>query len=519
LKSWWELAFLSNRSGNDSETATTNEAEGVTSKRGGLSFGLSTKLLVLTAIFVMLAEILIFVPSVANFRKNWLMERLAAGQIAAIAAQTASDEKVPEKLGEQLLARSMIHSLTVNDGDVRRLITRHEVSGMVQAHFDLDKNGFFQLIGDALYVFISPRDRLIRVMGRPQLSESMVEIVLTERPLKQAIYGYAFNIFSLSVVISLISAVLVYLTLNWFLIRPVSRLTWNMVGFREDPEDSSRVIKPSGRSDEIGMAEEELASMQNELVNMLRQKSRLANLGLAVSKINHDLRNMLSSAQLISDRLSTSADPMVQKFVPKLIASMDRAIALCSETLRYGRAEEPPPERHRFQLLPLLEELGESLVLPTHERIVWRIEADPMLEIDADRNQLYRILHNLVRNAAQVLENTADLTAPEIAVIARQGGDHMLLTVRDNGPGIPERARGNLFKAFQGSMRVGGTGLGLAIAAELTRAHGGTIWLEDTEIGATFCIKLPNKAGHFGNSAGHNADNSSGILAFGRAKH
>ncbi len=514
------MAFLTNGSAQDPESAKAEPGGSAASKRGTLRFGLSSKLLILTVIFVMFAEVLIFVPSVANYRKNWLMERLAAGQVAALAAQASSDESVPELLGEQLLARSMIHSLTVNDGGARRIITRNEVPGMVDAHFDLEKDGVFSLIGDALYVFVSPRDRLIRVMGKPELSESMIEIVLTERPLKQAIYGYAFNIFALSVVISLISALLVYLTLNWFLVRPVSRLTWNMVRFRENPEDSSRVIQPSARSDEIGMAEAELAAMQNELVNMLRQKNRLASLGLAVSKINHDLRNMLSSAQLISDRLSSSADPMVQKFAPKLIASMDRAIALCSETLRYGRAEEAPPQRHRFLLAPLLEELGESLALPTHERIIWRVDADPALEVDADRNQLYRILHNLVRNATQAVEQWSSHAQPEIVVQAIQAGEHILIAVRDNGPGVPERARENLFKAFQGSMRVGGTGLGLAIAAELTKAHGGEIWLEDTEIGAAFCIRLPNKAGRLaGPQRGQNAATGAGILAFRRSKH
>ena len=512
------MAFSGNSSKDQENNGKTVEIS-ANYRRFKLHFGLSGKLLLLTTAFVMLAEILIFVPSVANFRKTWLMERLAAAQIAALAAQAASDEQLPEKLGAQLLDRSMIHSLTVNEGGARRLITKSPVPGMVDAHYNLETASFFSLIADALYVFISPRDRLILVMGRPQLSESLVEIVLTERPLKEAAYSYAFNIFALSVVISLITATLVYLTLNWFFIRPVSRITWNMIGFRENPEDVGRVIQPSGRHDEIGMAEGELASMQNELINMLRQKSRLASLGLAVSKINHDLRNMLSSAQLISDRLSASADPMVQKFVPKLIASLDRAIALCSETLRYGKAEESPPERHRFLLMPLLEELGESLALPSHNKIVWHINADPMLEIDADRNQLYRILHNLVRNATQVLEALEEHEGPEIHVIADQEDDHMLITVRDNGPGVPPRAKENLFKAFQGSLRVGGTGLGLAIAAELTRAHGGQIWLEETETGAAFRIKLPNKARPLENSEEQNAQNDRGILAFGRAKH
>ncbi len=71
------------------------------------------------------------------------------------------------------------------------------------------------------------------------------------------------------------------------------------------PESTARIIKPSGRGDEIGVAERELSDMQRDLVSMLHQKSRLAALGLAVSKINHDLRNLLASSQLLSDQLAS----------------------------------------------------------------------------------------------------------------------------------------------------------------------------------------------------------------------
>jgi signal transduction histidine kinase len=513
------VASASSNSEEEQARVTKTNEDGRPARRRTFRFGLSARLLWLTIAFVMLAEVLIFVPSVANFRQNWLTERLAAAQIASLAAQASSSETVPAKLSEQLLMKTMVHSIAVQRNGARVLVLRSNVPGMVSAHFDLRTASWLELIGDALYVFVSPRDRLIHVTGHADLSDDTVEIVLTETPLKSAIYGYALNILLLSIIISLFTASLVYLTLNWFLVRPVTRLTWNMVNFRENPEDASRVIQPSGRSDEIGMAEEQLSAMQNELVAMLRQKSRLAALGLAVSKINHDLRNMLSSAQLISDRLSTSADPMVQKFVPKLISSLDRAIALCAETLRYGRTEEAPPQRHRFLLKPLLEEVGESFGLAAHDRIAWRIDADEMLEIDADRNQLYRILANLVRNAMQILEGAGKIAAPAIEVSARQDGKDVLISVSDNGPGVAPRARDNLFKAFQGSARVGGTGLGLAISAELARAHGGRIWLDDAQPGATFRIRLPNSAAARGEPGGQRGAQSRGILAFGRAKH
>jgi signal transduction histidine kinase len=482
-------------------------------------FGLSAKLLWLTIAFVMLAEVFIFVPSVANFRKNWLMERLAAAQIASLAVEAAPSNLVPDVLRNQLLRKAQVYGVAVRRGEARRLVLQNDAPGMVDAHYDLQNASWVILIRDALKVFVSSPDRLIRVIGRPDISDDVIEVVMTEAPLQTAVYRFGLNILVLSIIISVFTATLVWLTLNAVLIRPVLRLTDNMVRFRGNPEDASRVVRLSGRSDEIGQAEAELAAMQNELATMLRQKSRLAALGLAVSKINHDLRNMLSSAQLISDRLSTSTDPMVQKFVPKLIASLDRAIAFCSETLRYGRAEEERPELRRFPLAMLLEEVGESFGLPGHGRIRWLVEIDSGLLIEADRAQLYRILTNLVRNAVQVLESPPQVLRPEIRVLAAQQVDTVLITVRDNGPGLPARARANLFQAFQGSARAGGIGLGLAISAELTRAHGGEIWLDDVGPGAIFHLRIPSAVAGERPVGDSDRNSASGTLAFGRPKH
>jgi len=481
--------------------------------------GLSGKLLWLTIGFVMLAEVLIFVPSVANFRKNWLMERLAAAQIASLAVEAAATNNVPDRLRDELLDKAQVHGIAVRRGGTRRMVLEASVPGMVDAHFDLEHASVLELIGDALHVFFSQPDRLVRVIGRPDIGDDVVEVVMSEAPLKAAILRFGLNILGLSIIISLFTATLVWLTLNAFLIRPMVRLTWNMIRFRDNPEDASRIIEPSGRSDEIGMAQTELAAMQAELTAVLRQKSRLAALGLAVSKINHDLRNMLSSAQIISDRLSASSDPTVQKFAPKLIASLDRAIAFCTETLRYGRADEEQPQRRRFPLAPLIEEVGESFGMPGHGRIRWLIEVEADLDIDADRGQLYRILTNLVRNAVQVLESPPHVLRPELRITALQQDDCVLISVRDNGPGVPARAREHLFQAFQGSARIGGTGLGLAISAELARAHGGEVSLEEGGPGATFHVRIPSAATGHRRQGEDGANSVSAALAFRRPKH
>jgi signal transduction histidine kinase len=353
----------------------------------------------------------------------------------------------------------------------------------------------FRLIWDALGVFFAEDSRVIRVIGEPGMRAGVfIEIVMPEAPLKAAMIRYGLNVLGLSVIISIITAALVYFALNGLLVQPMMRLTRNMLHFSERPEDASRIIIPSERQDEIGTAERELAHMQAELAQTLHQKSRLAALGLAVSKINHDLRNMLANAQIISDRLVSLPDPAVQRFAPKLIASLGRAITLADSTLKFGRAEEAAPRRELMSLELLVAEVADGLGLPREGAVDWAVEIEPALRIDADRDQLFRVLSNLCRNALQAIELREPIKG-RIQVSGRRSGQRVSIEVSDDGPGVPQKARAHLFQAFQGSARKGGTGLGLAVAHELITAHGGTIRLRDSELGAVFVVEIPDRAG------------------------
>jgi signal transduction histidine kinase len=145
-------------------------------------------------------------------------------------------------------------------------------------------------------------------------------------------------------------------------------------------------------------------------------------------------------------------------------------------------------------LLPLVTEVADSLGLPREDIVAWRADMDAALRVDADRDQLYRVLSNLARNAVQAIESGGADVRGSISVIARRIDRNVEITVSDDGPGFPPRAREHLFQAFQGSTRRGGTGLGLAIAFELIAAHGGTMRLLDTPQGATFEIRIPDRA-------------------------
>ena len=460
--------------------------------------GLSGKLLFLTILFVMVAEVLIYVPSIANFRLNWLNDRLAAAHTAALVLDAAPSGMVPESLAKQILESIGAHAVAVKMGNERRMLAAANVPSRIAQDIDLRDLRWWHAIVDAFntLLFCMPGDAMRVVGPAPMAHGEFLEIVLDEAPLRKAMWTFSVNILLLSLVISGITATLVFLALNYLLVRPMRRITDNMIAFRADPENPARVIVESGRSDEVGTAEEELAAMQRELASMLHQKSRLAALGLAVSKINHDLRNLLASAQLFSDQLSTLPDPKVQRFAPKLMRALERAIAFCQSTLSYGAAQEPPPERKTIPVEPLIEEVHEALGLGLDVPIRWIVSVERGLTVEADHDQLFRVLVNMARNAVQALEarGARDPARDQIRITGRREGSVVVIEVSDTGPGVSEKARTHLFQAFQGSTRAGGAGLGLAIAAELVRAHGGEIRLVPGTIGATFSITIPDRA-------------------------
>ena len=459
-------------------------------------FGLSGKLLVLTILFVMIAEVLIYVPLVANFRVNWLRDHLAGAYTAALVLEAAPSGMVPESLAKQILDSIGARAVAMKMGTRRRLLAVGDAPPPVTHDFDMRDVYTFDSIVDAFMTMLDTKNDVMRVVGPAPMGGDFIELVMDEPPLRKAMLRYSVNLLLLSLLVIGIAAAFVYLVLHYLFVRPMRRITGNMVAFRADPENADRIIAPSGRADEIGTAEQELATMQAELASMLQQKNRLAALGLAVSKINHDLRNLLGSAQLISDRLSSLPDPGVQRFAPKLMRALERAIAFCQSTLSYGRLQEPPPERRPILLEPLVDEVHETLGLGPDAPVRWIGAVERGLVVEADYDQLFRILLNLARNALQALESRAarDPGRDQIRITGRREGAVVVIEVSDTGPGFSERAQAHLFEAFQGSTRTGGAGLGLAIAAELVRAHGGEIRLVEGTIGATLRLTIPDRA-------------------------
>lgn len=464
--------------------------------------GLSGKLLAFTVAFVMLAEVLIIVPAVAAFRLNWLSDRLAAARTAALVLDAAPEGMISPQLTRELLDSVGAITVALKRDNTRRLLASTDMPPNVDHHADVRNVGPVEAVSEAFQTLLSGDGRVIRAVGTPPRGDGFVEIVLDETPLRKAMLRFTGNILLVSLIIAALAGALVYLGLAWMFVRPMRRLTQRMIAFRQNPaapllapDPTSR--QPAARLDEIGQAERELTAMQRQIADTLHQKSHLAALGLAVSKINHDLRNLLASVQLISDRLADIRDPAVQRFAPKLEAALDRAIAYCEHTLAFGRAQEPAPERRMVELDPLVEEVRNTLGLGAEEAasIGWVDSIERGLTVDADPDQLFRVLLNLCRNAMEALGARApnDPARDQIRITGRREGSIVVIEVADTGPGVPEKARAHLFEPFQGSSRRGGTGLGLVIASELMQAHGGDIQLVPGTMGATFQLRVPDR--------------------------
>jgi signal transduction histidine kinase len=498
------------------------DSNGPETRTGAPRFGLSGKLLVLTILFVMLAEILIFIPSIANFRLTWLSDRIAAARNVALVLDAKNDGakgedapgaesdafKLPDRVIEQILDNLGAKTLAIKMGNQRKLLAVNDMPHEIHHDIDLRSTTMMHAVYRALQTLFLDHDTdIMRVVGDGTPGSDFIEVLITEGRLRAAMLRFSRNILLLSLVISAITATLVYLSLAYLFVRPMNRLTINMVTFRKDPEDRTRFIAPSGRRDEIGIAEHELCEMQHDLASMLQQKSHLAALGLAVSKINHDLRNMLASAQLFSDRLVSVPDPNVQRFAPKLMQSLERAISFCQSTLSYGQVKEPPPDRRAVPVEAMVIDVRDTLGLGPDASVRFVAAIERNLRVDADPDQLFRVILNLGRNALQAMEGRApiDPGRDQLRVTGQREGAVVIIEVSDTGPGVSDKARKHLFEAFQGSTRPGGSGLGLAIAAELVRAHGGEIRLVDGTIGATFRIIIPDRPVEIGARRGERA--------------
>ncbi|WP_411892854.1 sensor histidine kinase [Yoonia sp. SDW83-1] len=453
---------------------------------------LSGRFLILTIIFVMLAEVFIFVPSVARFREDYLLARLERAQIASLALE--ADDMISPALEAELLRNAEVYNVVLRRDEIRQLALSSPIPSPITATYDMRDPSGMMLIADAMRTILNTEDRIIRVIGNPVRDGGLlIEVTMDEMPLRGALLEYGRNILILSAFISIITAGLLFLAVRILLVRPIQGVVDHMKDYATAPEDARKIITPTAGVKELRDAEEALQSMQTQLTGALKQKERLAQLGGAVAKVSHDLRNILTSAQLFTDRIESSEDPLVRRMAPKLVSSIARAVSLCENTLAFGRVDEPAPALTRVNLAKIVGEVIDAERLAVGEYDLSFAEDIPAsMTLRADDEQLYRVISNLVRNARQAIMATNQ--PGEIVVRAEEDEAAWHLYVTDTGPGLPKKAQEHLFKPFEGGVRKGGSGLGLVIAGDLVRGHGGRLELERTdETGTTFRIHLPKE--------------------------
>jgi signal transduction histidine kinase len=462
---------------------------------GLAAHSLSGRLLLLTIVYVMVAEVLIFVPSVGRYHRELLDNHIESAELAVLPFTEPGGDQLSGLVREALLKRAGAMSVLLKSPERAALYQIEDMPMRLDSTIDLTRATVFTDMIDAMDCLLNGGHRILHVIAPTRIADvDTIGIILGEAPIRAQLVAYADRVIVMGLVVSLITALLVFASLYFVLVRPMRRVTSAMVSFRDNPENPANIIQASARRDEIGLAERELAAMQRDLYGFLQQKTRLAALGAAVARIQHDLRNILASAQLASDRLSAIDDPVVKKLAPRLVASLNRAVSLATNTLRYGRADERPPQRKSLSLAPLVAEAGdaaiEARIAPID--ICLANEIDDTLQVDADSEQLYRIVLNLIRNAVEALVERG--TPGRICVKAQRAGQRVRIDIADDGPGIPEAVQERLFQPFATAARAGGSGLGLAIARDLARAHGGDITLVSTgDGGTTFRVEIPDR--------------------------
>jgi signal transduction histidine kinase len=462
---------------------------------GLVAQSLSGRLLLLTILYVMVAEVLIFVPSVGRYHRELLDNHIESAELAVLPFTEPGGDRLSSEVREQLLKRAGASSVLLRWPEQSEM---YEIEGQpdrIDATIDLTASSVAADMISAIGCLWHDGNRILHVIAPTHIAGAQnIGIILSETPIRAQLVAYADRVIVTGFVVSLVTALLVFASLYLVLVRPMRRITRAMVSFRDNPEDPARIIQASARQDEIGIAERELAAMQSDLYGSLQQKTRLAALGAAMARIQHDLRNILANAQLASDRLAAVDDPVVKKLAPRLVASLDRAVSLATNTLRYGRADERPPQRKFLSLAPLVAEAAEAAIeariAPIDIALDNRVAAD--LQVDADAEQLYRMVLNLVRNAIEALVERGG--AGKVSIRAERRGQRVAIEIADDGPGIEPALQSRLFQPFATAARAGGSGLGLAIARDLARAHGGDIVLVSTgESGTTFRIDIPDR--------------------------
>jgi signal transduction histidine kinase len=452
-----------------------------------LRHSLSSRLFRLTIVIVLAVEVLVFVPELAHERVQWLKERLDDARIAALAAGSRPDQPIDPAVAAELLRLSGTDSIRLQRPGHPAVVLAKPDAVTPDQTIVLPQEDYIMRTVRALRALAIDRQSGLRMLeGATTPAGIRIEYVFRSHAETKALRHFARDFVWVSLAVACLTGALVYVAVAVLLVRPMRQIIGSIAAFRAAPE-RSLPLDPEHVSllanDEMAVAAHELAAMQQELRNALWRNARLAALGSAVARISHDLRGILAPALLTAERLQNHRDDGVQQAGEILLRTVDRATDLVRRTLDFSREGPPPLDLGPVDLAPLVDEAGEAVRLPGRLFVVVN-RVPPAVLVEADRNQFFRVLANLLRNAA-------DAGARSAVVSAEVSRATATIDLADDGPGLPETVRAALFRPFACSTRRDGAGLGLAIAHDLMVAHGGEIALASSgPTGTVFRLTL-----------------------------
>ncbi len=471
-----------------------------------ISRRLSRKLLLLTVLFILTAELIVFIPSAITFRQNWLNERAERAGHLALALSERPQLSVGEKLSQHFMRDTNVLLIAAEREGMTELILGYPPNSMDMQIINLNDNHLWFDIFSVLQIYLTSDDGYMRVLTPPVHDDhDRLEFIVPKASLRSAMIDYARRIFGLSIIISIVTGTLLYAVLHLWIVQPVRFIASDLAQFRANPQRRHGTLRLGKREDEIGQLQKELVSMKASIRNALWQKQKLADLGLAVAKINHDLRNILTSAQLLSDRLAIDQNERIAKTGQRLVRTVERGIRLCETVLGHSRPVNVQSDLETITLAHFLKDVSDETVhgLGLSRQIQVHIDCDDHILVQVDVDQCYRLLQNLIRNAAQILSQQTE-PSPRITLRANldpattdlaqikhnpehkncncphENHHYVAIFIEDNGPGLPETIIGTLFTPFVSSADDSGSGLGLSIAYELAQAQGGSLSLSQT---------------------------------------
>lgn len=453
--------------------------------------------LLLLTVGLILATLIVFYPLLAGaYRDSWLAERAQAAQIASLAVEAAPDGRVSDELSLELLERAQVVAVAIVAEDRRELVLSPSIAinGPIIPIEMSEQSGMASVAG-AISHMAAPSGRFLQInMAQATSADEDMQVIVPEAPLKADLLRYSRNLLFVWLVVSAFVGAALYFALYGLFVRPMQELTGAIVRFGRAPEGPETELRPSG-SYEMRKAHEALSGMQEAVSASFRQRKRLADLGEVVAKINHDLRNSLATAQIVSEGLAQSKDPRVRTAAPRLERAIQRAVALAESTLSYGKAQPPGPQLLEVDVGPLLKDAAEE-ALESWPHVRVEIAATEALVARVDPDHFHRIISNLCRNAARAMtERGSGNEGGVVRITGARDNGSILLEIADEGPGISERILPKLFQPFAGSSSRDGAGLGLAISRELARGMGGDLELARTcETGAIFLLRIPSAA-------------------------